>query len=275
MEQEIIEAETPQVSMVEADHNVPLTPPVNDYDIDAFIEKRKEFIEKVNAIMVEGKDYHVIQGRKSMAKGGSEKIANIFGWTATFEKDQDAMEAFSALKDAGVICFVCNLWKAGVRVGQGRGAAALAKNGGDPNKTLKMAQKSAFVDAVIRASGLSDFYTQDLEHMEPQQVQGYPTPTQAPNASQKPAGATTGQAKTASPKQLDFIRSLMDQKGFKAEDLIDQGFPAPEKMTMSEAKECLDFLLKTQSRVNPNGDQIEGIPFEDDAREDYQMGKVV
>jgi hypothetical protein len=63
------------------------------FDIDGFIQMRNEFIEKVNRIMVDGKDYHVIQGRKSMAKGGAEKIASIFGWTASFEKDQEAMDA--------------------------------------------------------------------------------------------------------------------------------------------------------------------------------------
>ena len=31
------------------------------------------------------------------------------------------------------------------------------------NKTIKMAQKSAFVDAVIRATGMSDLFTQDVE----------------------------------------------------------------------------------------------------------------
>lgn len=33
------------------------------------------------------------------------------------------------------------------------------------NKAIKMAQKSAFVDAVIRATGMSDLFTQDLEDM--------------------------------------------------------------------------------------------------------------
>lgn len=135
----------------------------NDYDIDGFLEKRKQFITKVNAIMVKGSDYHEIQGRKSLAKGGAEKIASIFGWTAEFRKDMDVAESFAEIK--GLIGFVCDLAKNGNNVGQGRGAATLEKNGKDPNKTIKMAQKSAFIDAVLRASGLSDFFTQDLEDM--------------------------------------------------------------------------------------------------------------
>lgn len=135
---------------------------VNDYDIDAFLEKRKEFITKVNKIMVEGKDYHVIQGKKSLAKGGAEKISSIFGWQAGFIKDEDVASAF---KLDGLIAFKCSLTKANSFVGEGRGAATLSKNNSDPNKTIKMAQKSAFIDAVLRASGLSDFFTQDLEDM--------------------------------------------------------------------------------------------------------------
>ena len=61
-----------------------------------------------------------IQDRKSMAKGGAEKIASIFGWTASFDKDQDATKAFKDIP--GIIYFVCNLSKAGIPVGQGRGA---------------------------------------------------------------------------------------------------------------------------------------------------------
>lgn len=149
----------------------------SDYDIDSFLEKRAEFITKVKAIMVEGKDYHVIQGKKSLAKGGAEKIASIFGWQAEFIKDEAVLEAF---KTDGLIAFVCNLSKMGNSVGQGRGAATLVKNNQDPNKTIKMAQKSAFIDAVLRASGLSDFFTQDLEDMPANTVQ--PTKMQTPDA---------------------------------------------------------------------------------------------
>lgn len=214
--------------------------PQKEFDIDAFIEKRKEFIEKVNQIMVDGKDYHVIQGKKSMAKGGAEKIASIFSWTAEFIKDTDAMEAFTDLK--GVIAFVCDLYKDGVKVGQGRGAAVLGKNANDPNKTIKMAQKSAFIDAVIRASGLSDFYTQDLEDMAPESIQ-------AQNSSpRQPQQAT--ETIQPSPAQYNLIKTLMEQKGYSKEDLIDQGF-VPGTLTGGKegtASQMIDFLLKAHSK---------------------------
>lgn len=130
-----------------------------DKEIDIYIAKRQAFIQKVNAICVEGKDYHVIQGKKSLAKGGAEKIASIFHWTAKFDKDTESLEMLGDIK--GLVAFKCTLMN-GQFVGEGRGAAMLSKNGNDPNKTLKMAQKSAFIDATLRASGLSDFFTQDL-----------------------------------------------------------------------------------------------------------------
>lgn len=151
----------------------------SDYDIDAFLEKRAEFIKKVKAIMVEGKDYHVIQNKKSLAKGGAEKIASIFGWTAVFDRDLLVSEAFREVP--GLISFVCKLSKSGVVIGEGRGAALLNKNAGDPNKCIKMAQKSAFIDATLRASGLSDFFTQDLEDMPTAQIS---SPAQTPRYGQ-------------------------------------------------------------------------------------------
>lgn len=139
------------------------TPLNKGFNIDGFLAKRQEFIQKVGTIMVDGKDYHVIQGKKSMAKGGAEKIASIFNWSAKFEKDIDVMDALNDLP--GLIAFKCTLIKGKTVVGEGRGASTLTKNSNDPNKTIKMAQKSAFIDAVLRTSGLSDFFTQDLEDM--------------------------------------------------------------------------------------------------------------
>lgn len=175
-----------------------------NYDIDGFLQKRQEFITKVNTIMVEKQDYHIIKQKKSLAKGGAEKIASIFGWTATFERDKDAMEAFSEVK--GIICFVCNLHKDDKLVGQGRGSAILSKNDNDPNKTLKMAQKSAFIDAVLRASGLSDFFTQDLEDMPVEEIQNNYTKQSSPPMSEK---------------QKETIHKIIDQIGLDKEGTLE------------------------------------------------------
>ncbi len=184
----------------------------SDADIDGFIEQRQAFITKVNSICVEGKDFHVIQGKKSLAKGGAEKIASIFHWTAKFDKDQEALEMLGI--NTGLVAFKCTLQN-GQFVGEGRGAAMLARNNGDPNKTLKMAQKSAFIDAVLRASGLSDFFTQDLEDMPREQI-GQPQYTNDGNLVESPRTQNPApqQANSYKPteRQAKMIKDLAIQK---------------------------------------------------------------
>ena len=155
-------------------------------NIDAWITGREEFMAKVATAMKETKDYHIIQGKKSLAKGGAEKIASIFKWTSTFVKDVETYEMFGSTP--GLIVYKCILKKANKLVGEGRGASSLQKNAGDPNKTIKMAQKSAYIDAVIRTSGLSDIFTQDLEDMPPSAFSkpAYTAPVSAPRPIQQP-----------------------------------------------------------------------------------------
>lgn len=210
-------------------------------DIDGFIARRQEFIQKVSAICVEGKDYHIIQGKKSLAKGGAEKIASIFQWSAVFSKDTESIEMLGSI--TGLVAFKCTLSKGSKFVGEGRGAATLQKNSSDPNKTLKMAQKSAYVDAVIRTSGLSDFFTQDLEDMDASEI-GHTSPE------------TVAKTIPVSPRQLELIASLMKQKGYMKADLHDMGFNSLTGGKEGTASELIDTLLKAKSKINPNGAEV-------------------
>lgn len=188
--------------------------------IDSFIEVRQAFIKKVNAICVEGKDYHVIQGKKSLAKGGAEKIASIFQWNAQFKRDEESLEMLGKIE--GLVAFRCELYKGDKYVGEGRGAALLSKNAGDPNKTLKMAQKSAFIDAVLRTSGLSDFFTQDLEDMPKDQI----------------GGTTVQENKKPTEKQAELIKKLCKQKNVSQEEL------AEIVKTYKTPHDLIDYLIK-------------------------------
>ncbi len=215
-------------------------------DIDGFLKKREEFIQKVSAICVEGKDYHVIQGKKSLAKGGAEKIASIFQWNAMFFKDTESLEMIGI--DTGLVAFKCTLSKGTKFVGEGRGAASLANNANDPNKTLKMAQKSAFIDAVLRASGLSDFFTQDLEDMPSDQIGNH----------------NTSAPRKATPKQAEFIAKLMNEKNWTLEDLANDGI-TPNSTPPSEV---IEFLLAAKPKDNFDRpmsqeeiDFVEDIPY--------------
>jgi antitoxin component HigA of HigAB toxin-antitoxin module len=205
--------------------------PQEHLDIDLWIKTRAEFKTKVGSIMLQGSDYHVIQDRKSLAKGGAEKIASIFGWSAEFVMDQETLMMIGEPK--GILAYVCDLKdRTGRIVGQGRGAASLTKNANDVNKAVKMAQKSAFIDAVLRASGLSDIYTQDLEDIPADQV------SKPSNTTFKQNVPYTNTARPASDKQKALIKDLMTQKGLTREDLISEGFGAK-----SNPSEIIDFLF--------------------------------
>lgn len=140
--------------------------------VDDLLAKRSYFISQVLPSLQEGCDFHIIKGRKSLSKSGSEKLASIYSLVASFQRDMEALEMLG--NDKGTVAFVCTLSRAGMIVGQGRGADTMKRNGNDPNKTLKLAQKRAYVDAVLRTVGLSDLFTQDLEDMDPDQIKEAP-----------------------------------------------------------------------------------------------------
>lgn len=137
--------------------------------VDNLLAKRSYFISQVLPRLQEGQDYYIIKGKKSLAKGGAEKLAGIYNLVATFQKDNESLEMLGNTK--GLVAFVCNLSRYGVIVGQGRGAYVVD---GDPNKAIKMAQKRSFTDSIIRATGISDLFHQDLEDMDPNQIQEAP-----------------------------------------------------------------------------------------------------
>lgn len=128
--------------------------------VSDLLEKRSYFISQVLPKLKESADYYIIKGRKSLSKGGAEKLCSIYNLSATFEKDNETMNAFTI---PGLIAYTCTLSRNGVVAGQGRGCSTLSKCDEDPNKAIKMAEKSSYISATIRTTGLSDIFTSDLE----------------------------------------------------------------------------------------------------------------
>src|SRR5690606_16916369 len=71
-------------------------------------------------------------------------------------------------------------------VAEGIGARSVQQDSGDLNKALKMAGKSAHIDATLRMAGLSEVFTQDLEDMQlgPTSKLQSPTPSVESNRAQ-------------------------------------------------------------------------------------------
>lgn len=132
-------------------------------------EIRAIISEYIKSAMVEGKDYGsiTIKGTKSkpsLFKPGAEKFCGLFKIRPTFRRDDETVEMLGNIP--GILAYVCELVDSrGIVIGEGRGTAKTDPKGGDfdINKQVKIAQKRAQVDAVLRTGGLSDFFTQDME----------------------------------------------------------------------------------------------------------------
>jgi hypothetical protein len=74
--------------------------------IENLITNRNTFIEKVLPILKPNQDFYEIMNKKSLAKGGAEKLATIFNLTAEFSVDSETM---GLLKQDGLVAYVCNL----------------------------------------------------------------------------------------------------------------------------------------------------------------------
>lgn len=134
-------------------------------------EKRGLITQYISQHMKSGTDYGTIkfgtkESKPSLFKPGSEKFLSLFKLTARFEKDTDTWEM--AGSENGVFAYKCQLVASnGNVVGEGRGVAKLTeKVGWTLNNCVKIAEKRAQIDAVLRTGALSDFFTQDLEDMQ-------------------------------------------------------------------------------------------------------------
>lgn len=99
--------------------------------------------------------------KKTLKKPGAEKLCRMFNTHPTWLRDTDSWE--SSGKPAGTIFLICRIIdnETGQIIGEGRGAAKIGETGRDANKTVKIAEKRAIVDAALYTFMLSEFFTQD------------------------------------------------------------------------------------------------------------------
>lgn len=209
-------------------------------DIDEYLARREYFVSQVLPRLKEGQDCYTIKGKRSLAKGGAEKLASIYGLSATFERDNQTMEAFAGV--SGLIAYVCNLSRSGAVQGQGRGASTLEEQGSDPNKAIKMAQKSAFIDAVIRTTGLSDIFTQDVENAPARYGRASrPDPEDEEEEEEEQGGHQTEDPPITA-KQVQLLSNLIMQN-VQDEDRREEYLSQVEGLTRQEASDHISEFL--------------------------------
>ena len=179
----------------------PLDLPANVFQagLDRRGENRTVLMAWVRSALIEGVDFGRIPTKRgpskpSLWKPGAEKICGMLGLTVHFPNLHDYEQAALngvALQNIIIRCEIVD--GSGHVVANGVGARSLKQDYGDINKALKMAEKSAHIDATLRMAGLSEVFTQDLEDMQPVSSDAGNKPATAPSSSPSAqAGANSG-----------------------------------------------------------------------------------
>lgn len=147
---------------------------------DEYLQKNSSYYRMLTSFikhqMIDGIDYGILEKTEkyTLLKSGGEKLCKLLGLSVQFE-------LMNHVTDFNIPFFHyhyrCNLLTRingeSILVGQGEGNANLREKryeklqyrAYDLNNTIcKMAQKRAFIAAVLIASGSSLFFTQDLEN---------------------------------------------------------------------------------------------------------------
>jgi hypothetical protein len=133
------------------------------------------------------------QAQPSLYAAGADLLCDLLTLRAEFKADLEAWQQLGS--KPGYVVMVCRLYSRAnnTLIGEGRGARKEGQKGGDLNNAIKMAQKSAKVDAVLNCYGLRDMFTQDLENLpEP-----HDNPTPDERAPQAPPRAQRTDPKAA------------------------------------------------------------------------------
>jgi hypothetical protein len=219
-------------------------------------ENRQALIGWVRSALVDGTDFGAIKRgngsmtKPSLRKPGAEKICGMLGVVATFPTLKDYEQAVLNGMPIGQIILRCHLLSAsGEIIADGVGARSLEQDNGDLNKALKMACKSAHIDATLRMAGLSEIFTQDLEDMPPSTIGGGDAP-----AKSRQQSAAAGKPETQAPrsstgrgfateKQVALIERRLGDSGLDARDVCDHfEIAAIVEVPFSRVNEVLDYI---------------------------------
>lgn len=239
----------------------PMDAPVSVFKsgLDRRKTNRNTLMEWIRSSLIEGRDYGsiTIKGRKSkpsLLKPGAEKICGMLGLIPTFPNLNRFEESVIVGKTINAIILKCELTNQdGKVVGEGVGARFVEQqDNGDLNKSLKMAVKSAMIDAVLRCAGLSEIFTQDMEEKH----------------SSK--GEENRESEPVTEKQLSTIMNLLGDPRVNADEKRKLSSLVNSDLTKEKAGEILDYFFGISEFKN--GDWVKTSPgvFDQRGRDDEE-----
>jgi len=220
--------------------------------LDRREENRKQMLLWIKDSLVEGVDYGIIKGKKSLWKPGAEKVRGMLGVKVTYPDANKYIEACASGVDIQQVIIKTVVTNTnGIELAQGIGGRTLRQDGGDINKAVKMASKSASIDATLNVAGLSEIFTLDLEDMFPDEIET-PKKTKAPSKPpekktkkkvEKPAVTDTESKNEKDNIPFQFDPTPEDKLKTYIEGLEDPAMVVEAKRIADEVKD-LDTLKK-------------------------------
>ncbi|MBT4361585.1 MAG: hypothetical protein HOD11_11515 [Candidatus Marinimicrobia bacterium] len=215
--------------------------------LDRRKENRDTLMDWIRSALVEGRDFGsiMIRGQKSkpsLLKPGAEKIAGMLGLIPRFPNLKEYEESAISGNDIDLIILKCELHnQSGEVVGEGVGARSCEKqDNGDLNKALKMAGKSAMIDATLRCAGISEVFTQDIEEM------AIPEPALA----KAQVIVSKEDIDLATEKQTIAVRNLIDHPKVRPDEKRKLHKLLEDEITKAKAKEVLDYFYGQSQYIN-------------------------
>ncbi|MBK1727094.1 hypothetical protein [Halorhodospira neutriphila] len=207
------EGQKPEAAAAPPAAGSPLDLPAEQFQagLDRRRTNRRALLSWIGGALVEGTDYGSIPTRRgpskpSLWKPGAEKICGMLGITVHLPTLHEYEKAALQGVQLHHVILRCELHdSAGRVVADGVGARSLKQDQGDLNKTLKMAAKSAHIDATLRMAGLSEVFTQDLEDMA------------GAAGQQQPAAAEQGGSEAITAEQHRALEARIRELGLDRE----------------------------------------------------------
>jgi hypothetical protein len=171
--------EEPKKEPVKADAHEPVK--THDHSVRTKLEARMKKIDEVYKCMQKGVDYGVVEGygKPSLFKPGAEMLAIAFD-LAVQQTTEIRQEQYLGL-DVVVAISHATSYEQGIHLADGIGVCHTGEKKyatkygkpitpeeqlGNLNTIAKMAEKRAYVDVILRDTGASRIFTQDMEDLK-------------------------------------------------------------------------------------------------------------